>query len=168
LLKDVGAAGGIPVVASGTSAAIATTGDAHSGKRLVDVYYAVPSQYRKRNATWLMNSMTAKEVDLLVDNNKRPLVRELTAASLADGEPNVIKGKRVSIDEFMPDISANGTPIVFGDFGGYMIVDRVGFSVQRYYEVYAELNMTLLLARKRVGGGLIEPYRLRALKCAVS
>lgn len=157
----------IPYTVSGTSAAISTSGDAHSGKRLIDLYYALPAQYRAR-AVWLMNSTTMAAVDNLVDAQKRPIVQALTAVSIATGEPSVIKGKRVAVDEFVPDIAADSFPIIFGDFSGYAVVDRVGFSVQRLTERYAEENQVLLLARKRVGGSPIEAYRMRALKAGTS
>lgn len=164
LLLGAGGAG-LAAVLSGTSASISTAADVHSGKRLLDLYYAVPSQYRRNdNCAWVMNSGTLAAVDNLVDGSKRPLIKELTAASLGAAEPALLKNKRIYADEFMPDLAADSFPIVFGDFGGYMIVDRVGFSIQRYFEVYAELNMTLLLARKRVGGALVENYRMRVLK----
>lgn len=157
----------IPYTASGTSAAISTSGDAFSGYRLVKMYYSLPAQYRAR-AVWLMNSLTMLEVESLVDAQKRPLIAALTAASITTGEPTIIKGKRAAVDEFVPDIAANAYPILFGDFSGYVVVDRVGFSVQRLTERYAEENQVLLLARKRVGGSPVEAYRLRAMKTATS
>lgn len=163
---DVTTAGPASVL-SGAANAITTSGDAHSGKRLVDLYYTVPAQYRKR-ATWLYNSVTAATVDNLVDGQKRPLIKALTQASLEQGEIETIKGRPVMVDEFMPDISTNAYPIFFGDLSGYIVLDRVGFSVQRLTELYAETNITLLLARKRVGGQIVENYRMKVLKAAAS
>ncbi len=157
----------IPYTVSGTSAKIFTAADDHNGLRLIALYYALPAQYRAR-AVWLMNSGTLKDAENLVDAQKRPILQALTVASIATGEPTVIKGKRIAIDEFMPDVGANTYPIVFGDFSGYLVVDRVGFSVQRLTERYAEENQVLLLARKRVGGSPIEAYRMRALKAGTS
>ena len=170
LLTEVSssASGNGPVyVVSGTSADISTSGDAWSGKRLVDVYYALPAQYRGR-AMWMFNSGTAKAVDNLVDAQKRPIVQTLMNASVGMGEPAVIKGRPIAIDEFVPDIAANAYPIIFGDFGGYMIVDRVGFSLQRLNERYAEEDLTLLIARKRTGGYCTEPYRFKVMKAGTS
>lgn len=165
-LTQVGGDGPASIV-SGANNDITTSGDAHSGKRLIDLYYTVPAQYRKRG-TWLMNSATAKTVDNLVDGQKRPLVKALTVISLETGEIEVVKGRPVTVDEFMPDITTDGYPIAFGDFSSYIVLDRVGFSVQRLTELYAETNITLLLARKRVGGYLAEPYRVKVLKASAS
>lgn len=153
--------------ASGTSAAISTSGDAHSGKRLIDLFYTLPSQYRA-NAVWMMNSTTAAAVENLVDNNKRPIIRELNSISLGSGQFDSIKARPVMIDEFVPDIAANAYPILFGDMSGYTIVDRVGFSVQRNDMLYMETDITLLVARKRVGGYCTEPWKIKALKAAAS
>ena len=163
---DVTTAGPSSVV-SGANNDITTSGDAHSGKRLIDLYYTVPAQYRKR-ATWLYNSNTAADVDNLVDGQKRPLVSALTQSSLEQGEVQVIKGRPVTIDEFMPDVTTDGYPIFFGDLAGYLVLDRVGFSIQRLTELYAETNITLLLARKRVGGQIVENYRMKVLKASAS
>lgn len=167
-LTQVGVANVGPAASvSGANNAITTSGDAHSGLRLIDLYYTLPAQYRKR-ATWLMNSTGAKAVDNLVDAQDRPIVHALTQASLENGEITTIKGRPVMIDEFMPDISTDAYPIAFGDFKGYIVLDRVGFSVQRLTELYAETNITLLLARKRVGGQLVEPYKMKVLKASAT
>lgn len=164
LLADVDGDGPASV-ASGTAGEISTTGDPHAAYRLVKLYYSVPGQYRGQG-TWLMNSNTMLEVESLVDAQGRPLIQTLVGGSVAAGEPGAIKGRPVRIDEFMPDIANDAYPIVFGDFGGYLIVDRVGLSLQRLDEVYAEQNMVVVLARRRVGGALVEPYRLKVLKAA--
>ena len=66
----------------------------------------------------------------------------------------------------MPDIATDAYAGIFGDLQGYFVVDRVGTSIQRLSELYAETDVTLLLARKRVGGYAVEPYRMKVLKIA--
>lgn len=168
IVTNVGITNGVSYVASGTDNSLSTTSDAHAGARLIKTYYALPAQYRTQNAVWLMNSNTLRDIDLLVDANKRPLIKELTGASLTDGEPSLIKSRRVVVDEFMPDIATGAYPVIFGDFKGYTVIDRVGFSVERINQGYQNLNMIALLARKRLGGDLTEGYRLRALKTSTS
>lgn len=166
LMTQAGATNGISAQVSGTSAAISTSGDAWSGKRVLDVFYNLPAQYR-RNAMWLMSSLTQEAVDNLVDGNKRPVVSSLIGgANIGMGQPDVIKSRPLMVDEFMPEIAASSFPIVFGDFKGYYIADRVQFSVQRYTELYVETNFTLLLARKRVGGLPVETWKFMAMKAS--
>ena len=69
-------------------------------------------------------------------------------------------------EQFMPDMTTDAHPIVFGDLRGYLVLDRVGLSLQRLDELYAETDITVLLARRRVGGQLIEPWRVKAQKVA--
>jgi HK97 family phage major capsid protein len=169
LVTSVGLSGGPGYTVSGTSADITTSGDAYAGLRITNTYYALPAQYR-RNAIWLMSSITMQGVENLVDANKRPLISSLIGgANISVGQPEQIKGRPIMVDEFMPDYNAaNALGLVIGDFKGYLIADRVQFSVQRYTELYVETNFTLLLARKRVGGLCIEPWKFNFLKSGTS
>lgn len=154
-------------VVSGTNGALSTSGDAHSGNRLLDLYYAVPSQYRRRGV-WIANSGTLKEIDNLVDAQKRPILQALTTGSVATGEPSVIKGRPIIVDEFMPDLATDAYSVAFGDVSSYIVLERVALAVQRLLEVDAQSNNVILLARRRVGGYLAEPYRMKVLKAGTS
>lgn len=158
-----------PLQLSGTSAAITTSGDAHAGVRMLDVFYNLPAQYR-RNAVWMLSSITLEMVENLVDGSKRPLISSLIGgANIGIGSPDMIKGRPIVVDEFMPDANAaNAFGVVLGDFKGYTIADRVQFSIQRYTELYVETNFTLLLARKRVGGLCTQPWKFQFMKSAAS
>lgn len=144
-------------VKSGSASALTADG-------LIDLESALPAQYERR-AVWVMNKKTKGAIRKLKTSSGEylwpvvPLVGQLGTAS------DTLLGYNVVKDEFMPDIAANAFPIIFGDLQGYLIADRVGLSIQVLRELYAETNITLLLARKRVGGQLIEPYRLRVQKC---
>lgn len=148
-------------VAGGDAATLTAAG-------IIDLYYGLPSQYRGRSAFY-MSSDAMKTVEKLTDTDGRYIVSSLiSGASLATGEPSVIKGRPVRIDEFIPAVTTDSYSIIFGDLMGYIIPERVGMSVQRLTERYAETNQTLLLARRRIGGYLAEPYRLRVQKTATS
>lgn len=153
---DDAAATGPASVASGTTATL-------TGNGIINLYYGLPAQYR-RGAAFVMNSATMKVVEELIDLQGRYLISALTNASLASPQFDTIKGKPVYIDEFVPDVTTNGYPILFGDFSSYLIADRVGFSIQRLNELYAETNITVLLARRRVGGQLVAPWAMRVQK----
>jgi HK97 family phage major capsid protein len=164
ILSDVDGDGPASV-ASGTSAEISTAADAHSGRRLLDLRKAVPSQYWQ-DAVWLLNSTTEEEVDNLVDSQKRPLL-SLDNPNTPEDAVGTIKGRPVYVDHFMPDSDADEYPVLFGDLSGYIVAERVGLSVQVITDVsHAEQNLRVLLARRRVGGFLAEPYRVRVLKCS--
>lgn len=134
---------------------------------LIDLFFGLPAQYR-RNARFVLNSATAKAVRKLKDGNNRYLFdedgSERNGNLTTPGEQGTLLGKPVLIDEFMPDIAGNAYPVLFGDFSGYYIADRVGLSVQVLRELYAETNQVAIVARRRVGGGVAEPWRFRAQK----
>lgn len=135
---------------------------------LIDLFFGLPAQYR-RNARFVMNSGTAKVARKLRDGGStgRYLWDAMQAnqGSLSTpADQDSLLGAPVRYDEFTPDIAGNAYPILWGDFTGYFIVDRVGLSIQRLSELYAEANVTVLLARKRVGGDVTQPWRLKAQK----
>jgi len=145
-------------VKSGTASTLTADG-------LIDLTYAIPAQY-DINSRFLFNKATEKVIRKLKTSGGDyvwPIVQ--TQGQLAP-TPATLLGYPVMRDEFMPDVGANTYPAIFGDLRGYLVIDRVGFSVQRLSELYAETNITVLLARKRVGGQCIEPWRLRIHKVA--
>lgn len=158
LTTTVDATNFISSVVSGTTSTLTADG-------LIDLFFGVPAQYRAQSE-WIMNSATMKVVEKLKDGQNRYLVQSLINGSLANPQFDTIKGKPVYIDEFMPDVGANTYPILYGDLQGYLIVDRVGYSLQRLTELYAETDITLFLSRQRVGGQVIEPWKMRLQKCS--
>jgi HK97 family phage major capsid protein len=130
------------------------------GDGLISLVYDLPEQYDV-NAKLFWSKATEAGVRKLQDGNKRylwPVNSDLA------GAPKELLGYPYVRDSFLPTVAAGHYPIVFGDMHGYYIVDRVGISIQRLSELYAESNITLLLARKRVGGQCVEPWRLRVQK----
>lgn len=143
-----------------TASAAALTGDG-----LIELETRLPAQYES-NAVFLMNKATKGAIRKLKDASNQYLYPPyLAGGPLAGVAPEQLMGYPIVKDEFMPDIAANAFPVIFGDLSGYLVVDRVGLSVQVLRELYAETNIALVLARKRVGGQLIESYRLRTHKC---
>ncbi|MGT2427902.1 phage major capsid protein [Cupriavidus basilensis] len=66
----------------------------------------------------------------------------------------------------MPDVAANSAPLMFGDFKrGYQIVDRVGVRVLR--DPFSNKPYINFYTTKRVGGGLLNPDVLKALKISL-
>lgn len=143
---------------SSTSVATTPTGDS-----IIGLFYDVPAQYRTQSKFY-MNSATMKAVEKIKDSQNRYLISSLIQGSLATGQFDTIKGKPVVLDEFVPDIATNAYPIVFGNLQGYIIADRVQFSIKRSDELYMETNLTILVGRKRVGGMVAEPYKIRVQK----
>ena len=157
ILQDIDEADGPAKVVSGSASALTADG-------LIELRYALPAQY-ERNAKWYMANSTAKAIRQLKEATTNAYLWPISAQVGGLGAVREeLLGFPVVKDEFVPAIAANSYPIIFGDLMGYMIVDRVGFSLQRLSELYAETNITLLLARKRVGGQVVEPWRIKVQK----
>lgn len=140
----------ISTVVSGNASAITADG-------LFDLFYALKTGHT-RNAQFVMNRSTIKEVRKLKDSNNQYLWQP----SLAAGEPPTLLGAPVTEMTDMPDIAASAKPIAFGNFQrGYLIVDRVEMSVQRDPFTQATSGAVRFIARKRVGGLVMLPEAIK-------
>ena len=145
---------GIPTVVSGAAAAVTADG-------LLDLFYGLPAQYRDA-AVFVMNSATEDSIRKLKDSSNQ----YLWVGGFASA-PETLLGHTVVSSEFMPAIAAAATPIVFGDFTRYVVVDRIGFAVQRIDgdQQLAEKNQIGFVGRQRVGGRVTQPrgFRLQTI-----
>jgi HK97 family phage major capsid protein len=157
--KGILAASGITTVVSGKAA---TLGD-NPGDTLIGVFSAIPTAHAQ-NGAWAMNRKTLAEVRKIKDANGQYLWQP----SLQAGMPSSLLGRPVIEMVDMPDIAANATPIVFGDWAGYRIVDRVDMSILSDPYTRAKNGINVFHARKRVGGDVTNPDRFVKLKIAAS
>jgi len=146
----------VEVVNAGQPAAI-TADD------ILKLIYEVPSQYRK-NGVLIVNSKTELALRLLKDSNGQYLWQP----SLQAGAPSTFAGYPVYNQDDIPVIPAAGTAAkvaIFGDIrSGYRILDRLGMTVQRLTELYAEQGLIGFKVHYRVGGGVVRPNALRVLQ----
>ncbi|WP_426031029.1 phage major capsid protein [Caulobacter sp. DWP3-1-3b2] len=125
---------------------------------LIDFTYGLAAPYRQ-NASWLMNSLTASAISKMKDGQGNYIWRE----SLIVGQPSVLLGRPVEIDENMPNIGAGALAVAFGDFrAGYLINDRMGTRILR--DPYSAKPFVLFYTTKRVGAGVQDPRAVRLLK----
>lgn len=161
ILTEVDETDGPASVNSANAATLTSNG-------LIDLAYELPPQY-ENNAKWFMNKGTEKVIRKLVGTTSGeyewPVVGNVGALGAVG---SALLGYPIVREQFMPDVTTDAYPIVFGDMRGYLVLDRVGLSVQRLDELYAETNITLLLARRRVGGQLIEPWKVKVQKVSNS
>ncbi len=143
----------IAAVANGSIEGITADG-------LVRTIYSLPATYRNAG-TWAMNGTTLGLIRLMTNAQGQFLWQP----SLAAGNPETILGRPVIELPDMPDAKdANSTPILFGDFSGYRIVDRVGLSILVNPYLLATNGMTRVHATRRVGGGVIQATKFAKLK----
>ncbi len=136
-----------------------TTVPTHAGMLNLDA--ALPAQY-ERNAKWLARKATYNTLRTAAATTSGQLLWPVTEQYGYLGvQPPTLMGYPVLKSEFVPAIASAAYAMALGDFSGYYIFDRVGLSMQRLSELYAETDITLILARKRVGGYCVEPYRIK-------
>jgi HK97 family phage major capsid protein len=129
---------------------------------ILDLIYALPSEYR-RNGTFLMNRNSTLECRKLKNNQNDYLWQP----SYAAGQPPTLCGFPVLEAPDFPDPANASCPICFGDFRrGYLIVDRIGLDIQRLVERYIEFGTIGFLARKRVGGQVVDDAAIKKMVIA--
>lgn len=139
---------------------VATVEAAINLDTLTDFTYSLDQAYR-RNATWLMSSLTAAAIAKIKDADGRPIWRE----SVIVGQPSTLLGRPVEIDEAMPGPEAGNLAIAFGDFAaGYLVNDRIGSRILR--DPYSNKPFVLFYVTKRVGAGVLDPFAIRLLRVA--
>lgn len=76
---------------------------------------------------------------------------------------DTILGKEVLISEFMPNPTDGNSPIAFGDFSYYTIVDRDHTSVKALREKFAMNNQVGYLGFEFLDGKLVRPEAIKVL-----
>lgn len=154
-----GAAGALTWGAAATPTAPITKG-------ILGVETALPPQY-ETNAKWYANKLSYSSIRGLTDSQTRPLWQTTDAPGLTNyvrGLPQTLLGYDIAKSQFLPDITAGSLPIAFGDMKGYYIADRVGLSIEVFREVLGLRDLVAIYARKRVGGALLQPWRMKLMK----
>ncbi|WP_320199889.1 phage major capsid protein [Agrobacterium sp. rho-13.3] len=157
--KGILQATGIQQIVTGAAATLGTA----PADLLIDAMSKLPSVYAQ-NGAWLMNRTTLASIRKLKDAQGAYLWQP----SLQVGAPSTLLGRPIIEAVDMPSIAAGAFPIVFGDFSGYRIVDRVGVSVLVDPFTKATNGITRFHARKRVGADVTHPDRFVKVKVAAS
>lgn len=152
-LGILAAAGGAEV---GVTAASAT---AITADEVIDLFYSLKAPYRK-NAVWLLNDATVKQIRKLKDSTGQYLWQP----SLVAGTPDTILGRPVKTSAFMPTAAAGEKTIAFGDFKYYWIADRQGRTFKKLSELFAATGQVGFMGTQRVDGKLILPEAIKVLQ----
>lgn len=147
--------------------ATALTGDAFR-----QMPYQIASQYRNAGAVWIMTRGSVRVVKTLKDGQGAYLWGDRNN-QLQPGQPRQIEGYDILETEALggptsasvTTYTANTYPILFIAKGAYQIVDRVGMDVMRYDDATTGAqNAIRLVARRRVGGQVLLPWAVAAMK----
>lgn len=132
----------------------------------IDTQYLLEDPY-VANASWLLNRST---LGVCVSLKSATTNTYLLQPNLQAGQPPTILGSPVYTWSALPAITSttltDGQYVaLYGDFKqGYVIVDRVGITIQRLNELYAADGMVGFYARARVGGAVLIPPAIQLLK----
>ena len=153
----------LPDNANGLSLTEAVTGVAdalNNYDAIIDLAYAIDSQYRQvPSCAFVGEKATTKTIAKLQDGAGRYMWDR------AERMAGKLEGYTYLEQEALPTIAANAYPMIFGDFSGYWIGDRVGMIVERYLDsATARINQVCYVLRRRYGGQVCETWRFAVLK----
>tara|TARA_B100000497_G_scaffold31782_1_gene37335 strand:- start:865 stop:2079 length:1215 start_codon:yes stop_codon:yes gene_type:complete len=132
---------------------------------LISLVHNIKSAYSS-NGTFVFNRTTLAKIRKLKDTAGQYVFQ--AGMSLQGGVTNTILGHSYVEATDMPSEGANTFPVAFGDFRrGYMIVDRVNLAVLRDPFTQATTGNVRYIARRRVGGQVIQAEAISKLKCSV-
>ena len=131
---------------------------------LISLVHAVKSDYA-RNGTFVFNRSSLAAIRKLKDTAGQYVFQ--AGMMLTSGVPSSILGHPYIEATDMPSEGSNTYPVLFGDFNrGYMVVDRVQLAVLRDPFTQATSGNVRYVARRRVGGQVIQAEAVRKLKCS--
>ncbi|GHE49940.1 hypothetical protein GCM10019059_06500 [Camelimonas fluminis] len=157
--KGVLAATGIAEVVSGNAATLGS----NPGDLLIDMFAKLQTAHAQ-NGAWAMNRTTLAAIRKVKDGNGQYIWQP----GLQAGQPSTILGRPVIEMVDLPNVAADAYPIVFGDWSGYRIVDRVDMSILVDPYSGAKNGITTFHARKRVGGDVTHADRFVKLKISAT
>ena len=107
-----------------TSATVGVTGTttgtsgAPTYANLVDLEYSVIAPYRQsKSCYWIAADKTIGGFRKIVDANSRPIWEP----SMVLGSPDLLLGKPIVADPFMPAVVTSNKPVAFGDFSQFFV-----------------------------------------------
>jgi len=121
----------------------------------VDTYHKLGRRYRQ-NASWLMHDDTVK----LTRKIKTGISGDLTyiwQPGLTLGQPDTILGRPVLVSSGVAAAAASAKSIGFADLSKYTICDRLGTTLKRLEELYAETGQVGFRFTRRNDARLVDP-----------
>jgi len=126
---------------------------------VIDLIYTVPIQNRP-GSSFLTSDSAVKMMRKLKDTTGQ----YIWSPSIIPGQPDKIYGYPLNVSTSYAAPEAGEKAMVFGDFKGYWIGDRLRPTIQRLVERYADYGQVGFIATERVDGKLINPDGLAALE----
>ena len=152
--------GTVQHIPTGTSGAFnATT----KGDCLIDTVASLKNQYRA-GSVWIMNRKTAATIRKIKESTTDAYI---WAPGLQAGQPEMLLGFPIVLDENMADISSDSYSIAFGNLQrAYTIVEHPG--IKMLADPYSSKPKVQLYGYRRVGGALSNTEALKLVKFSAS
>jgi HK97 family phage major capsid protein len=145
------------------SSQVSTVTDTLSFDALIKLQAELRQQFAM-GANFMFNRFTLAYIRTLKDKNDQYLWQPSTQVD----KPNMILGDTYIIADDMPNAAAAGvlvtgaTPLLYGDFSAYRIVDKQGIRTLR--DPYTSKPNVLFYTTKQVGGMVINDQAIKKLK----
>lgn len=120
---------------------------------LINTYHSLTRAYRTK-ASWITSDTMVKMIRKLKDT----LNQYLWQPGLVAGAPDTLLGRPVLVSDYAPAPAVNTQSIAFGDLSYYYIGDRLGMTMQRLNELYAEAGQVGFKFTKRDDGKLMDGH----------
>jgi HK97 family phage major capsid protein len=144
-------------VTGGSASAVSGTNQVAGGPsygNLIDMEYNVIAPYRQsRSCYWLAADQTMGSLRKLTDTVGRPLWEPSTVL----GSPDLLLGKPLVADPFMPAYGLGATSIAFGDFSQYFVRMVGGVRFERSDDFAFGSDLVSFRAIIRSDGQLMNP-----------
>ena len=141
------------LLTAATKGATAASDTAVTYDDLVSLQASVDNAYgNPERGAFMMNSATLAAILKIVDKNGRPIF----ITDVQTGVITRILGRRVIINEAMPDIAASAKPIAFGDFKYYHLRMVQGIRMTVFKEKYADKLEVGFMGHVRADGNLVD------------
>ena len=150
------------IVAGSTAGKTAASATAVTVSEVMDLFYSVDASYRNApGAGFMMNSATAKAVRVLGFGSSNDFPAYVPGMSV--GEPDMLFGKPVYINEDMDGIATGKKSIIFGDLKQYYVHEAGGVQLLRLSERFADALSTGYIAYRRVDGNVLQGSAIKHL-----
>ncbi len=120
---------------------------------LVDLMYSVISPYRSsRSCYWIMRDATVGSLRKLRDTTGQPIWQP----SMQVGAPDLLLGKPLVTDPFMPAVATGAQSVAFGDFSQFFVRMVGGIRFERSDDFLFDSDMVAYRAVLRGDGALVD------------
>jgi HK97 family phage major capsid protein len=153
------------IVTGSSAGKTAAANNAITVSEVMDLFYSVDASYRNApGAGFMMNSSTAKAIRVLGFGSSNDFPAYVPGMSV--GEPDMLFGKPVYINEDVASIGADAKVMVFGDLKQYYVHEAGGVQILRLNERFADALSTGFIGYRRVDGNVLQSSAIKHLVMA--